>query len=369
MNDRDSELVMGQFIEHGYRIVDNPKKSDVILINTCSVRAHAEDRVFSFAGTLKKLKPNPVIGIIGCMATNLKKEIVKRLPYVDLVVGPNDLSKIYDFVREIQKDRQHIVVVSAQQRDRSFYKHLHHQDKNHCFVNISEGCSNFCSYCIVPYVRGRHRSRPLPDILKEIKQLVKGGVSSITLLGQNVNDYQSAKGKRKLDFINLLDMISNIKGLKEISFVTSHPKDIDERLFDIMAKKPNVSKYLHLPIQSGSNKILKAMNRKYTRERYLKIIQAYRKKVPKGILATDIIVGFPNETKKDFKQTLDLVKRVKFNFAYIFKYSQRPHTRAQMMKDNVQLEEKKKRHRILLETQRKIAKKLNRVKQGYLNIY
>jgi len=328
---------------------------------------HAEERALSFVGSLKKtMKAHAVVGIIGCVARNLGARIIERLPRVDLVCGPNDLSHLYDHVTEIQKKRKHIVMVSAQERDKSFYKYLYHHDKKRCYVNISEGCSNFCSYCVVPHVRGCHRSRRAQDIVREIKDLVKDGIKSITLLGQNVNDYNSDYTLRTtrckhVDFPTLLEIISDIPGIKELGFVTSHPKDMNLRIFDIMAQKPNINKYLHLPVQSGSNTILKAMNRKYTREKYLQIVKAYRKKIPHGVLATDIIVGFPGETEKDFKATLALVKRVRFNFAYIFKYSPRPHTAAARFEDNVPLKEKKRRHQVLLEEQRKISKKL---KQG-----
>lgn len=380
MNDRDSELVAGQFLSQGYQLTDDKKQADVILFNTCSVRQHAEDRVFSELGTLKKFKVVPpkfaganlnrgdnypakrIIGVIGCMAKNLGREITRRIPEVDLVVGPNDLANIYDYVKQIQKRRQRIVAADSPERDKAFYKNLYHKDKRHCYVNISEGCSNFCSYCVVPYVRGLHRSRPMEDILKEVKQLVKDGVSSITLLGQNVNDF-SSKFKverlkvKKINFVDLLELISNIKGVKELGFVTSHPKDMDFRLFDLMAAKKNIKRYLHLPVQSGSNRILKLMNRKYTREKYLEIIREFRKKVSDGILATDVIVGFPTETEKDFQKTLDLLKKVKFDFAYLFKYSPRPHTKAKALADDVPQKEKERRHQVLLKLQRGISQK------------
>jgi len=357
MNDRDSELVVGQFLSKGYKLVDTSKKADVILLNTCSVREHAEHKVWSELGSreqLKKKKPDLVIGVIGCMAKNLQHRIIERMPHVDLVVGPNDLANIYDYVKKILKERKRkqLVKVSSATRDKSFYRHLYHQNKKHSYVNISEGCSNFCSYCVVPYVRGRHRSRPIGDITKEIKQLVKDGITSITLLGQNVNDFYYSRGRKRVNFVGLLDMISDIKGVNELSFITSHPKDIDSKLFDLMAQKKNIIKYLHLPVQSGSNRILKLMNRRYTRQKYLKIIAQYRKRVPKGVLATDVIVGFPGETRKDFKDTLGLFKEVKFNFAYIFKYSPRPHTKARDLADDVGAGEKERRHGILLDLAR-----------------
>lgn len=387
MNIRDSELVIGQFLSGGYRLTDNIKEADVILFNTCSVRQHAEDKVWSELGTLKKLRSHkpypdghrqatshkrPVIGVIGCMAKNLGDEIIERMPQVDVVCSPNDLGKIYKIVCDVRKKKQKIIEVGSDARDKSFYEHTYHQDKRHCYVNISEGCSNFCSYCVVPYVRGRHRSRPVSDILEEVRQLVDGGISSITLLGQNVNDYQSLMDKKRIDFIKLLDMISDIDGIRELGFVTSHPKDIDAstslsinpersrrvdfRLFDLMSQKHNIKKYLHLPVQSGSNRILKLMDRRYTREKYFEIIKQYRKRVPKGILATDAIVGFPTENEQDFGDTLGLFKKIKFDFAYIFKYSPRPHTKAAAMIDDVPLEVKKKRHKVLLEMQKEISR-------------
>ncbi|MDD5006090.1 MAG: tRNA (N6-isopentenyl adenosine(37)-C2)-methylthiotransferase MiaB [Candidatus Omnitrophica bacterium] len=372
MNDHDSDLVIGQFLAHGYKLTENKKEADVVLLNTCSVRQHAEDRVFSELGALKKLKSVPpkfapanlsrgdnhpaekIIGVIGCMAKNLGKKIIERAPYVDLVIGPNDLSHIYDYVKQIREKRKKIVEIDSAARDKSFYKNLYHRDKKHAYVNISEGCSNFCSYCVVPYVRGLQRSRPAKDILDEIKKLTKDGVSSVTLLGQNVNDFGSKQ--ENINFVELLNLISGIKGIKELSFLTLHPKDIDFRLFDLMAKKKNILKYLHLPIQSGSNRILKLMNRKYTKEKYLKIIKEFHKKIPNGVIATDVIVGFPTETEEDFQDTLDLMNKVKFNFAYIFKYSPRPHTKAQNLSDDIPKEEKQRRHQILLNLQRGISR-------------
>jgi len=365
MNVRDSELVIAQFLNNGYKLTDTIQDADVILFNTCSVRQHAEDKVWSELGRmrqLKKKKTDLMIGVIGCMAKNLENKIIERMPHVDLVVSSNDLANTYDYVEDILNKRQHIVAVDSKQRDKSFYKNLYHWDKKHCYVNISEGCSNFCSYCIVPYVRGMHRSRLADDILKEVKQLIKDKVNSITLLGQNVNDYYSkfkVEGLKvkKINFVDLLELISGIKGIKELSFVTSHPKDIDSRLFDLMVQKKNIKKYLHLPVQSGSNRILKLMNRGYTRKRYFEIIEQYRKKVPNGILATDIIVGFPTETEKDFNETLGLLKEIEFNFSYIFKYSPRPHTKAKDLVDDVSKEEKKRRHGILLSLQKDISKR------------
>ena len=357
MNDRDSELVVGQFLSKGYCLTDDVKKANVILLNTCSVREHAEHKVWSELGSLKSLQANkPIIGVIGCMAKNVGSKIIKRMPHVDIVCSPNDLDKVYRLVENSRKYKHQQVQISSEIRNKSFYKHFFHSDKKHSYVNISEGCSNFCSYCVVPYVRGRHRSRLLADIIKEVKRVVNEGINSITLLGQNVNDYSSHRGKTNVDFVNLLDIVSDINGIKDLGFVTSHPKDINFELFDLMAQKKNIRRYLHLPVQSGSNRVLKLMNRKYTRERYFEIIRQYRKSLPGGILATDVIVGFPGETEGNFKDTVDLMKKVKFNFAYIFKYSLRPHTRAEKMVDSVSPETKAKRHKILLDLQRKISK-------------
>lgn len=360
MNSRDSEALAGLLQDRGFALTDDIRKADIVLFNTCSVRQHAEDRVWSEVGRIKKstvygpstMNHRPIIGIIGCMAQNYKEEIFKRCPQVDLVVGPNDLTSIPALLQALFKERSKALAVGAMERERNLYVSQFRQDKNHAYVVISEGCSNFCSYCVVPFVRGRLRSRGTDEILEEIKNTVALGIKHITLLGQNVNSY--CDSENKIDFVKLIQSVAQIPGLESFDFVTSHPKDTGVKLFKAMAQLENIKKSLHLPVQSGSNRILQLMNRGYTREHHLKLAGDY-KKIVGGRLTTDIIVGFPTETERDFQDTLDLMKRVRFDAAYIFKYSPRPQTQASNLADDVPLEEKKRRHQICLDLQKKIS--------------
>jgi tRNA-2-methylthio-N6-dimethylallyladenosine synthase len=376
MNVRDSEIVCGLLRAKGYELTADPDNADVILYNTCSVRQHAEERVWGQVGMLKKStvhSPRPtekgvkrntqyairntkIIGIIGCMAQNYKEEIFRRLPHVSFIAGPEEIAKIPELIKESTR-RMHLSALDLKkERPEEIYHLPYRQDKNHAYVNISEGCDNFCSYCIVPYVRGREKSRDWEDILKEIKFLARKGIKHITLLGQNVNSYASKNGKVKIDFVKLLELVHQTRGINKISFVTNHPKDSHQRLFQAMASLPKIEKSLHMPLQSGSNRILKLMNRKYTAQDYLKLAQNFRKIVPGSRLCTDIIVGFPSESEKDFQDTFKMMKKIKFDCAYIFKYSPRPHTKAAQLKDNVPKEEKERRHRVLLEYQKQLAR-------------
>lgn len=373
MNSRDSEHVIAQFKRAGYALAKTAKEADVVLFNTCSVRQHAEDKVWSELGRLKQFKVEslkfkgfdqkdnikhktlnrvPIIGVIGCMAENHKDKIIERAPFVDLVVGPNDLAGIVEKVNIAQDYRKSLVAVASPERDKSFYQKLYQPDKKHSYVIIMEGCNNFCSYCVVPYVRGRERSRDYGDIFDEVKKLGNQGIKSVTLLGQNVNSYNGG-----CDFPELLQKVSEVKKIQEVSFVTSHPKDANQKLFETMRDVAKIKKYLHLPIQSGSDRILKLMNRGYSAAHYLSLIRKYRDIVGNNAkLATDMIVGFPSETVEDFQASYDILEKVKFNFAYIFKYSPRPNTKAAEIEDDVPLNKKKQRHKILLDLQKEISK-------------
>lgn len=375
MNVRDSEIVKGLLLDNGFKVVDEDKGSfDAMLFVTCSVRQHAEDRVWSEIGRVSKLWPKPIIGLLGCMAENYKDKAFRRMPGIDLVVGTNNISDIPRLLKEIFNERQEtrdgkretrdegrntshkrrILAVGKTKRDELVYRHGFRQEKTHSLVVISEGCDNFCSYCIVPYVRGRLRHREPQSILKEIESNITQGANAITLLGQNVNTYKYGR----VDFAKLLELVNKAEGLKEFSFMTSHPRDASIHLFQAMARLEKLKKYLHLPFQSGSNKILGLMKRGYSRQQYLNLVNEYRRNVNNGVLTTDIIVGFPGETDEDFKQTLDLIKRVRFDSAYIFKYSPRPNTAAEKSEDDVPLEEKQRRHRILLGLQRRVSNEL-----------
>ncbi|MBP7215741.1 MAG: tRNA (N6-isopentenyl adenosine(37)-C2)-methylthiotransferase MiaB [Candidatus Omnitrophica bacterium] len=356
MNVRDSEVIAGLAQANGYQLVDDEAKADIVIFNTCSVRQHAEEKVWSAVG---RCQAN-IIGIVGCMANNYREAIFEKSPKVDFVVGTADTAKIPRILKEIEKHKKSpfekkIYETDADFRDDEIYHTGFHLDREHAFVVITEGCQNFCSYCVVPYVRGKLRSRRSEDIIKEIKQDLDSGIKKITLLGQNVNAYSDGA----VDFIKLIALVNDIKGLREFSFVTSHPKDTSEALFKAMANAERLKKYLHLPVQSGADVILKRMNRGYTRKYYLDLVEKYRTIVSNGALTTDIIVGFPGETMDDFEDTRRLVELVAFNAAFIFKYSPRPHTQAASLQDDVPRLEKEKRHRIILELQKDISKRMH----------
>ncbi|MBU0504176.1 MAG: MiaB/RimO family radical SAM methylthiotransferase [Candidatus Omnitrophica bacterium] len=395
MNVRDSEVVSGLLKNTGYQFVDKFEKADIIIFNTCSVRQHAEDKVWSEIGRISKLckkeknlkgSPQkagtvPIIGLIGCMAQNYKETAFERSPEIDFVVGPSDIDKIPEIIHDLvisklqapgsrpdakrghsPKNRdsplfeRKIWETDGEFRPEEIYHTGFYEDKEHAYVVISEGCSNYCSYCVVPYVRGSIHHRYYKDIIKEIEEAIEKGLNKITLLGQNVNAY-SQPGE---SFIELLKKVNDIKGLKEFDFITSHPKDTSIELFKVMSGLDKLNKRLHLPIQSGSNRILKMMNRGYAREYYLDLVQDYRKIIKDGILTTDIIVGFPTEAAEDFKETFNLVREVRFNCAYIFKYSPRPGTQAASLADDISREEKEKRHALILKLQKEISRKINK---------
>lgn len=372
MNVRDSEVISGLLTKEGHQLVNDEASADIIIYNTCSVRQHAEDKVWSELGRFRRQKTEDrgqIIGLVGCMAQNYKDGVFRRAPQIDFVVGPSDISKIPQIIEKIKNARRNahdailfeskIWATDGDIRPEDIYHTGYYEDKNHAYIVISEGCSNLCSYCVVPYVRGRLKNRNYKDIIKEIKEIVIKGITNITLLGQNVNAYrlQPAGRRFQVDFIELLKSVNAIKGLKEFSFITSHPKDTSVGLFKAMADLEKLKKYLHLPVQSGSDRILKLMNRGYTRDFYLDLIQTYRKIVNDGTLTTDTIVGFPGETEEEFKDTYNLVKEVEFDSAYIFKYSPRPHTDAQTLTDDVPIQEKRRRHQLILTLQKNISKR------------
>jgi len=387
MNVRDSEVICGILKKEGYEITDEPDGADIVIFNTCSVRQHAEDKVWSEIGRIAKIgkmgtvpkrrgqspfspQNRPLIGLVGCMAQNYKEKIFERAPNVSFVVGPSDIAKIprilNDIIRQGKRGQSpkggdsplfqlKIWETDGDIRPEEIYHTGFYEDKEHAYVVISEGCSNYCSYCVVPYVRGELRNRNYKEILKEIEEAVDKGITSITLLGQNVNAYKYGD----TDFVELVKLVELVRGLKEFSFITSHPKDTSLDLFEAMADSEKLKKYLHLPMQSGSDRILKLMNRGYTRKFYLDLADNYRKIVKDATLTTDIIVGFPTEAESDFNDTYNLVKDIEFDAAYIFKYSPRPNTKALNLDDNVTKEEKEKRHKIILDLQREISRNSN----------
>jgi len=368
MNVRDSEVICGLLREANFELTTSLDDADIMILNTCSVREHAEDRVWSQIGRLKRRQC--IIGVVGCMAQNYKEKIFERAPQVDFLVGPTDIDKIPEIIKKLTR-QDHLFEVKiweteGKERPDEIYQTGYYEDKEHAYVVISEGCSNYCSYCVVPHVRGALRNRRHQDVLKEIEKAVDKGITKVTLLGQNVNAYQCEvpvlpagrrSTKSEVDFVKLLEMVNDVKGLREFSFIASHPKDITLEVFKAMANLRKLKRYLHLPVQSGSDRILQLMNRGYNRKMYLDLVDNYRKMVPGGAITTDIIVGYPTEAEEDFQETYGLVKEVQFNAAYIFKYSLRPHTQAATLPDGVAKAEKERRHWLILELQKEISRK------------
>jgi tRNA-2-methylthio-N6-dimethylallyladenosine synthase len=361
MNKLDSELVLGELVAQGFEIAPAEDEADVVLYNTCSVRAHAEQRVYSRMGRLKFLKkrrPEIIIGLIGCMARSEQKEIFRRLPHIDLAVGPGEFNRIGGLIEDAASARKPILAVD----DGIFEYHrrpVPDKTRFQAYLSIMRGCDNFCSYCVVPYTRGRERSRPMETIVDEAKRLVDAGVKEITLLGQNVSSY--GKGlPEDASLAALLRRLDGMAGLERIRFVTSHPKDMSDDLLRVTAECPSVCEYLHMPAQSGSDGILKAMRRGYTRAAYEELIAKARAIVPGVEITSDFIVGFPGETNEDFNQTLDLVENAGFLNTFVFKYSPRPRTRAAKLEDDVPDEVKRERNNALLGAQKKVAARRQR---------
>ncbi len=362
MNENDTEK-MYILLSDEYEPTSNPEEADLILINTCSVREKPQHKVYSEAGrykALKKKKPDLIIGITGCVAQQEGENLIKKLPYVDLVLGTQGFYFIREAIKTYKKNKKPVVFTKLKpdfkfplilERENNF---LFKDRKISAFVTIMQGCDNFCTYCIVPYVRGREISRPPEDILKEVESLVKKGVREIVLLGQNVNSY-GLKEKNFPDFPELLNMVSEIDGVWRIRFTTSHPKDLSDKLIKVMAENPKVCKHIHLPLQAGSNRILKLMNRKYTKEDYLTKVKKLKALIPEVAITTDLIVGFPCETEEDFEETLEMLEKVRYHEIFSFKYSDRPFTPARNMKNKVPEEVKERRLKEVHKIQAKIT--------------
>lgn len=350
MNEHDSEKIRGMMKSVGFKLVDSIEKADVVILNTCAIRENAHDKVFGFLGVLKHLKqskPGLLIGICGCMAQEevVVKDILNKYKYVDFVCGTHNLDNLISIVKnKIDTKKQQIEVLSYE-GDVVENVPVLRESKYSAWVDIIYGCDKFCTYCIVPYTRGTQRSRKHEAIVDEVKELVKNGYKEVTLLGQNVNAY----GKDLYEDYNLANLLSDVSdtGIERIRFVTSHPWDFTDEMVDIIASRDNIMPYIHLPLQSGSDKILKLMNRKYTSSEYLKLYNSIRSKVKNSSITTDIIVGFPGETEEDFEDTLKLVNECKFDGAFTFAYSPRENTPAALMKDAIPEEVKMDRlHRL-----------------------
>lgn len=364
MNEHDSEVIDGLLTERGFSSVKERKDASIVIINTCSVRDNADKRFFGTLGQLKKRKesdPSFIVCVCGCMMQQQRvvDTIKAKYPWVDVIFGTNSIHHIPELIEKVAIEKEKVVDIIENTEEIVEGLPAKRLFDHKALVNIMFGCNNFCTYCIVPYTRGREKSRAPESIVDEVKVLVADGVKEIMLLGQNVNSYDG----NGTSFAELLKMLNDVDGLERIRFMTSNPKDLSDELIETFAVCDKLCRNLHLPIQSGSNRVLKRMNRKYTREDYLKLIEKLRKTVPDITLSTDIIVGFPGETNEDFEETLSIVKEVEYDSAFNFIYSIRKGTPAEKFEDQIEESEKHRRFDLLVNAVNEISEKKNKAYQ------
>ncbi len=364
MNEHDSEVIDGLLTERGFSSVKERKDASIVIINTCSVRDNADKRFFGTLGQLKKRKesdPSFIVCVCGCMMQQQRvvDTIKAKYPWVDVIFGTNSIHHIPELIEKVAIEKEKVVDIIENTEEIVEGLPAKRLFDHKALVNIMFGCNNFCTYCIVPYTRGREKSRAPEAIVDEVKGLVADGVKEIMLLGQNVNSYDG----NGTSFAELLKMLNDVDGLERIRFMTSNPKDLSDELIEAFAVCDKLCRNLHLPIQSGSNRVLKRMNRKYTREDYLKLIEKLRKTVPDITLSTDIIVGFPGETNEDFEETLSIVKEVEYDSAFTFIYSIRKGTPAEKFEDQIEESEKHRRFDLLVSAVNEISEKKNKAYQ------
>ena len=363
-NEADSEKLEGMALAMGYSITDAPENADLIVVNTCAIREHAEQKALSTVGQFKHLKeknPELVIAVCGCMVAqeHRQNDIKFKYPYVSFIFGTTALHRFPELLYKHMTTRKRLYHNEEATRTVAEGVPINRNNGYKAWVSVMYGCNNFCSYCIVPYVRGRERSRRMEDVYDEFVDLVSRGYKDITLLGQNVNSYGKDSGF-DYDFADLLDKLASVEGDYVIRFMTSHPKDATKKLIDVMAKHKRIAKHFHLPMQSGSDRILEAMNRKYDTEKYYGIVEYIREKMPDCAITSDIIVGFPGETEEDFEGTLNMLSKVKFDMLYSFIYSPRKGTKAAEMPDQIPKEIQGERFNRLLALQNEIALEKNK---------
>ena len=364
MNEHDSEVIDGLLTERGFSSVKERKDASIVIINTCSVRDNADKRFFGTLGQLKKRKesdPSFIVCVCGCMMQQQRvvDTIKTKYPWVDVIFGTNSIHHIPELIEKVAIEKEKVVDIIENTEEIVEGLPAKRLFDHKALVNIMFGCNNFCTYCIVPYTRGREKSRAPEAIVDEVKGLVADGVKEIMLLGQNVNSYDG----NGTSFAELLKMLNDVDGLERIRFMTSNPKDLSDELIEAFAVCDKLCRNLHLPIQSASNRVLKRMNRKYTREDYLKLIEKLRKTVPDITLSTDIIVGFPGETNEDFEETLSIVKEVEYDSAFTFIYSIRKGTPAEKFEDQIEESEKHRRFDLLVDAVNEISEKKNKAYQ------
>jgi len=363
MNVTDSEIVMSVLHDNGFAYTENYKKADLILINTCSIRENAENRIFNRLAQLKHLKKKNkslLIGIIGCMAERLKEQLLEKEQLVDIVVGPDAYKDLPKLVKQAESGQQAINVLLSREETYAEISPIR-LDKNgvSAFVSIMRGCDNMCAYCVVPFTRGRERSRDPQSIVNEVNELIKQGYKEVTLLGQNVDKYNW--NNNEVSFANLLEMTAKLDKNLRVRFSTSYPQDMTDKVIKTIAKYDNICKYIHLPVQSGSTRILDLMKRGYTREWYLNRIDTIKKYIPNCAISSDFITGFCSETEEDHKETLSIMEEVAFDYSYMFKYSERPNTyAANKLKDDISEKIKSRRLSEIIEIQSKLSLKSNK---------
>lgn len=352
MNVADSELVSGLLTREGFSETKDIHTADAIFVNTCAIREHAEDKVHSRLGyyhQIKRKNPKTIIGVLGCMAQNLKEDILESKPFVDIVLGPDSYRRLPEMIRERSNESSHLVDTKLS-RFEVYDDMFPSRNKGiNAWISIMRGCDKFCTFCIVPFTRGRERSRSVEGIVQEAAQAVSDGFIEVTLLGQNVNSYHHEGQK----FHELLDAVAQIPGLKRIRYTSPHPEDMTQDVLNVMAKYDNICNYVHLPLQAGNDGVLNRMNRTYTKDQFLARVNQIRNTLPNVGISTDIIVGFPGENEAEFQETMDVMEVVKFDSAFTFKYSSRPGTKAAEFDDHVPEDEKQHRLERLIEMQQK----------------
>lgn len=361
MNLADTEIVLGILQNNGYSVTKHLDDADVVLVNTCSIRENAEQRIYGRLGnfkTIKDQKPELIVGVLGCMAERLRSDLVDKKKIVDVVVGPDEYRRLPELI-DIAFNGDKGIGVKLSKTETYDDIIPHREEGLQAWISVMRGCDKFCTFCVVPFTRGRERSRTLSSVVEEVKQLSQRGFKEVTLLGQNVNSYKDDESSAGGDFADLLSASAQIDRSMRIRFTTSHPQDISDKLLYTIAQHSNICNYIHLPVQSGSNRILELMNRTYSIEHYLKIVEKARKIIPGVSFSTDIISGFPTETFEDHIQTLNAMREVRFDGAFMFKYSPREGTKAFKMNDDVLEETKSKRLSEIINLQQQISFELN----------
>ncbi len=366
MNKHDSECIAGILEGEGYRPTERLASADLILVNTCSIREKAEQKVYSELGRLKALKimnPGLVLGVCGCIAQRHGERLLEKAPGVDLVFGTQNISRLPVLLRRLEAGESALADIEPEKEEESLSRGARREGRIRAWVSIARGCDNYCSYCVVPYARGPERSRPSQEVLREVRELAREGFKEVTLLGQNVNSY--GKGlEREVTFPELLRAVDKVEGIERVRFITSHPKDLSSELVEAVAELAKVCEHLHLPVQSGSDRTLRAMRRGYTVEEYLQKVESLRTLIPEVGLTADIIVGFPGEGEEDHRATRELLSRVRYDNIFLFKYSPRPGTAAARLPHRVSPEVAARRFSELLELQKAITLEKNRSLEG-----